>query len=196
MKRKIMWVAWAVLVTAVVMCLLVAWLPKPGGDGSTHTGPTLEKIQELTVLVAQRVTVSDIVETRINGRTGGIRAVVLVQGDVLVGVDLQQARIVSRDDGGRRLVVELPGPAVSSPRVDHAHTQIYSIDQWGLWCLVPGGGGQAAVADRAFRDAQGAVARAGADSAIMVQAKDRTQRIIASFGRALGWDIELRWREF
>jgi hypothetical protein len=108
---------------------------------------------------------------------------------------LQQARIVSRDDAAKQIVLELPPPAVRSPRVDHAKTRICQIDRSGLWCLVPDSTAQAAVADRAFRDAQAAVAGAGGDAELMTQAKARTRQIIASFVRDIGWAIEVRWRE-
>ena len=195
MKRKVLWASGAVLMGAAGTYLLFVRLPQPAGDGSVHTGPTLEKIQELTVLVTHRVSISDIVETQIVGHTGGIRAIVMVQGDVIMGVDLQQARVVSRDETRRHLILELPPPRASSPRVDHGRTRIYALDAWGLWCLVPGSAAQAAVADRAFRDAQGAVEKAGNDPGLIVQAQERTQRIVERFGRDLGWEIHVRWPE-
>jgi hypothetical protein len=194
-KQKIIWGIGALMVLAAGLCLLQEGFFKPGIEKIIHTGPTLEKIQELEVLVTQRVVVSDIVEARMIGRTGGIRAVVIVQGDVTLGVDLSQARIVSRDDAGKQMYLELPRPEASSPRVNHEKTRIYSIERSGLWILVPSGAAHAAIADLAFKDAQAVIMKAGSGTSLINQSLERTQTIIETFGLELSWRIDVRWRE-
>src|SRR5436309_2155131 len=58
-----------------------------------HTGPSLERVRELSSLVTTRLDVADVQETKISGYTGAVRAVLLVKGDVLLSVDLTKAKL-------------------------------------------------------------------------------------------------------
>jgi hypothetical protein len=161
--------------------------PPPGA------APTLERIQQLQQLVIQRVVVSEIHETRVAGCTGGMEVTVVVRGDVLVSVDLQRARILSQDEGRRELILELPLPGVLSPRLDHDQTYVQHVAFTGLWQIVPSTDAQTLVVDRTLREAQAAVANAGAASELVTDAEIRTQRIMSTWAKSVGWNIQVCW---
>src|SRR4051812_24766541 len=86
--------------------------------------PTLDRIRELSSLVTTVAEVSDVLVTRVAGRTGSVEAVLLVRGDVEVSVDLGRARLEAVDRAERRAVLVLPPPAPSRPRLDHDRTRL------------------------------------------------------------------------
>src|SRR4051812_11972339 len=94
---------------------------------SIDTGPTIQQVQSLSTLVTIRVEVADVQETHLEGRTGGIRAAVLVKGDFLLGTDLGRAVFKVMDRSERRAVLVLPQPRVTSPRLDLDRTRIFSL---------------------------------------------------------------------
>jgi hypothetical protein len=194
MRRGIPGPLWPLIAVMLLECVIILLIWPASREPLPAAGPTIEQIQQLTELVTQRVEVSDVVETGIRGRTGGVKAALIVHGDVLVTVDLQQARIVSRDDTSRTLLLELPAPMATSPRVDHQRTKIYQITSTGLWLLVPTNDAAAAVTDRAFGQAQDAVAHAGADAKALEKARSHAEEVIAAFCRDVGWTVQIRWR--
>src|SRR5436190_3396471 len=72
--------------------------PRTGyAAASIPAGPPVEQVQALAALVTVRVDVADVQETRLDGRSGGVRAAVLVRGDFLVGTDLGRAAFEAVD---------------------------------------------------------------------------------------------------
>lgn len=155
--------------------------------------PSLSSIQALQQLITHRVLIRDVRETRVAGHTGSIVVTVVVQGDVLVGVDLQKARVLRVDTVRREMQIALPLPEGTSPRVDHDHTHVQRVEWTGLWQLAPGTVAQALVVDQALRKAQESVERSGDDPAVQKSAQDHTEEIIGQFGRNLGWTIHVLW---
>jgi hypothetical protein len=51
----------------------------------------------------------------------------------------------------------------------------------------------ARVIDLAYRDAQRLVADAAKKSALLVRAREHTEQVLATFFRATGWEITVRW---
>ncbi len=152
-------------------------------------------MRALSELVAFRVDVSDVLESRITGWTGGVMAAVVVHGDALISTDLDQATFLSMDDDQKAAVLELPAPRVLSGRVDHTRTQIYSIDRSGLWHLAVGDEAETTVVDRAFRDAQQTIVVAADQAEYMMQARRHVEEVIQRFYQPAGWTIEIHWRE-
>ena len=165
-----------------------------GAARSTHTGPTIEQVRRLGALAACRVAVADVQTTEIRGRTGGVRAVLVVKGDVLLAVDLEQARFASLDDAARTAVLALPQPRALSPRLDHERTRLYAIDESGLWAVTPGGdAAKVAVLAAAHRDAEQRVRDAGSDAALLRRCRRDAEQLLAAFFRATGWTVRVRW---
>ena len=83
------------------------------------TGLTIEQVQQLADLVVLKVEVSDVMECRIDGWTGGVQGALIVQGDVQLATDLSQARFVSMNGGAHRHAAAVPAegrPPTCQPR--------------------------------------------------------------------------------
>src|SRR5439155_5241093 len=70
-----------------------AGLLDPAAVSHSDPAPTLERVRELSSLVTTVADVSDVLVTRVAGRTGSVEAVLLVRGDAELSVDLERARL-------------------------------------------------------------------------------------------------------
>lgn len=159
------------------------------------SAPTLEAIQKLSSLMVTRVAVADVSETRIDGYTGGLTAIVVIRGDFLLGVDLSAAKFVNFDEKERSVVMTLPPPAVSSPRLDQEKTRLLCLNHQGLWALIPGSTGQEVIVNHAYRHAQGIVAAAGSDPTLLKDARIHAESALGSFFAAIGWKVTIHWAD-
>jgi len=160
---------------------------------TTHTGPTIEQIRELSSLVTTRVEVSDCVTTRLMGYIGGVEAAVLLRGDFELGVDLSKANFEALDSASRTVTLVLPAPTVSQPRVDFSRSRLIAVQDKGLWTLVPGTEAKTAVTNLALRDAQKFVERSADDAALQDRAMRQAETALGSFFRAIGWTVRVMW---
>jgi hypothetical protein len=161
-----------------------------------HSGPTIQEIQSLAQLVTEKVNVSDVMETRLNGKTGSIRVLVVVKGNVLVSTDLAQAHFDAINETTRSVVLVLPQPKVCQVMVDHEQTRVFAISETGLWQVTPNdNAASAAVIDLAYRDAQRFVADAAKDNSLLVRARQHTEQVLGEFLRAEHWQLSVRWSE-
>lgn len=158
-----------------------------------HTGPTLEKVRELSELVTLTVEVADVQQTRIDGRVGGICAILAVRGDVQVGVDLTAARFERVDHQRRTAVLELPEPAVNRPRVDHNRSRLFGVRSDGLWAITPGDRMYGIVTERAWSEAQRSVGVAALNNSVIDRARLRAEHVLRLYCGAIGWQVEVRW---
>jgi len=115
---------------------------------SFHSGLIIERFAELSELLVVRLDVSDVLVTSVHGRPGKIQTVVLVKGDVSLGVDLSAARFDNVDKPNRSAVLTLPRPGPSRPRLDHERTRVVLIQKDGLWMLSPASKPYAVVLDQ------------------------------------------------
>jgi len=161
---------------------------------SYHTGPTIEQIQSLSCLVTTRVDVADVVETHLDGYTGGVKAAILVKGDFLLGVDLSRGKFESVSSSNRTAVLVLPQPQVTSPRLDHERTKVFAVSQSGLWQIAPGGGQTSGeVVDRGYRDAQRIVAAACNDQQFIARSRQHSEQVLKAFFQAVDWKVTVKW---
>jgi hypothetical protein len=160
---------------------------------SSHPGPTVQQIQQLSTLVTTRIETADVQETGIQGFSGGMKVALLVKGDFLLGVNLAEARFSGVDRQAQTAVLWLPGPRITSPRVDHARTRLFHVQNEGLWAVVPLDLGRSAVIERAYQQAQDSVARSAADPKLTDAARRRAEQVIGAFFQALGWRVNVRW---
>lgn len=169
--------------------------PPPSVPSGSHSaGLTLERVRKLSELTTLNVQVADVRETRIQGRTGSIKAVLIVRGDVTVGVDLSAAKFEAIDQKGHTAVLALPQPTVTSARLDQERTRLVGVWASGLWTIVPGGQeADAAAVNQAYREAEREVAKAGEDSAVIQRARDSAQGVLGTFAQGIGWSLTLHW---
>jgi hypothetical protein len=158
-----------------------------------HAGPTLEQIRELSELVTVTVDVADVQQTRIDGHVGGICAVLVVKGDVQVGVDLSAARFENIDASGKTAVLMLPEPTVSRPRLDHDRSHLFAVRQDGLWAITPGDHMYDRVTDRAWTEAQHTVVQAASDGKILERSRRHADEVLHTWFGAIGWEVTIQW---
>jgi hypothetical protein len=178
-------------IAAVVATMRLRQPPNVVGPTQAHA-PTLLQVQQLAELATARVSIVDVRETKLAGYLGDVRAVLLVRGEALLGPDLSEASVLS-DEQQRRLTITLPRPHLISCRLDHAGTRLLSLSHDGLWAIVPGDAGRTAVLNRAYQEAEKAVAAAGATPATLEQAKIQAQSVLGNFFAAAGWSVKVRW---
>ena len=174
--------------------LLVERLSAPAP--AISSAPTVEQLKPLAALLTHRVVVTDALTVNLDGRTGGLRAAVIIRGDAALTIDLTEARMENVDHAMRTVTVILPPPSVMAARVDHAHSHIFSIESKGLWVLVPTDDGRAELLDRAMKQAQSVVYLAAGEPTIIEQARTRAAALVYSFLiESFGWTVEVRWSD-
>jgi hypothetical protein len=183
------------------MLLITGWLGWHLGSnqqsiaGEPSAGPTITQIRELADLVTAKVTIADARETTLSGYLGDVKALLVVRGDALLGPDLSRAKIVSCDSATKVMVIELPRPRVISYRLDHSATRLACLSHDGLWMIVPGDAGRTAVLNRAYAEAERAVAEAADTTDTINQAAENAQRTLAAFLGSDGWTVRVRWAD-
>lgn len=194
--RKIVLVL-AAIVCLATACLVVRELKLPADHQSIlsdDAGPVLQKIQSLSSLTTQRAEVADALVTELQGNSGSIKAVLIVQGEITIGVDLSRAKFQSIDQRFRTAVILLPAPTVQSVCLDQERTRIVGIWTNGLWIIVPGGdNADADITNRAYKEAEHMVDRSARDPDLNQQARWQAEQIITAFLRTLGWKCKLEW---
>ena len=158
-----------------------------------HLGPTLDRIQELSELITLTVDVADVQQTRIDGRVGGIGAVLVVKGDVQVGVDLSSARFEQVDPVARTARLVLPQPRVNRPRLDHTRSHLFAVREEGLWAIVPGDHLYDRVTDQAWAQAQRTVVQAASEETILARSRHHAQQVLHTWFSAVGWEVSVSW---
>jgi hypothetical protein len=156
--------------------------------------PSIEQIQDLSALVTTQIEVADLQETRLQGLTGGMRAVLVVKGDVLLTVDLQQARFEKVDPAARTAVLVLSKPKVQSPRVDEQRTRLVMLSSYGLWQVVPGDRASTDAVNQAYRSAQEQVAGAAMDPVLIARSQRQAESIVQCLFKVMRWDVVVRWK--
>jgi len=87
----------------------------------------------------------------------------------------------------------LPLPHLISCRLDHGATKLVSLSHEGLWLIVPGDAGRTAVLNRAYTEAERAVADAATTPETIDQAAEHAEQVLGVFFTTGGWKIQVRW---
>lgn len=155
----------------------------------------IEQVRRLGELVTLEVPVSDVQTSALEGFTGSVSLVLLVRGSVLIGTDLDQAVLDAVDPQQQTAILTLSAPRTTRPRLDHDRTQVYRNDRTGLWRLFPTPGAEAAVYERAMKQAQALLEEAAGQPELIDRSRQRTSEVLLPFFAALGWQVELRWAD-
>jgi hypothetical protein len=189
------------LLTAVLLLIVAAFVagrftgrrvPETPA-GTYHAGLTIDRITELAELLVIQLDVTDVVITSLQGRTGGVQIVLLVKGDVVLGIDMAAARLQDVDNAKRTAVLHLPRPTASRPRLDHTRTRIVLLRKEGLWQLSIAPHSYAAVADRAMGEAQTLVNAAGSSADAERRARAHAEQVLRTFFRSIEWSVQICW---
>jgi hypothetical protein len=158
------------------------------------SGPTAEELERLLQIVPLRIRVSDVVTAEGEGYEGAW----LVKGDALIVVDMDRASFSIEPEppensveSARRIVLRLPAPTVSSPRVDHEKTRKWDIKRrtWVSWVW----GDPQRLSDEAMRAAQRAIEQAANSEELLTEARDRVESTLQASCGMLGWKVVVEW---
>ncbi|HSH96091.1 MAG TPA: DUF4230 domain-containing protein [Roseimicrobium sp.] len=163
--------------------------------GTFHAGMSIDRFVELSELLVVKVAVTDVVVTTLQGRAGGVQVVLLVKGDVSMGVDVTSAHFGEIDQIKRTAVLTMPPPTSSRPRLDHTKTRIVLLRKEGLWRLSVGSDPYAAATNRAMADAQGLVDSAGQTAEAYRRARTHAETVLGAFFRSIDWNVEIHWTD-
>lgn len=179
------------LLIVLAALAVMAWLLRPA---PTSNGPlTIEQVQALAELVTARIEVADVRQARIKGRVGGAQAILVVKGQILLGVDLNQAKLLNVNKASKTATLLLPQPRVTSVRLDHQRSRIVAMGPYGLWVMVPWRSKDAEVVNLAFTEAQQALEQAAADPELLGKARQHAQDVLGSFALDLSWQLNIQW---
>jgi hypothetical protein len=200
-RRAVKWIVFSTVSLLVagaaiigIGAVLAPASPHAAPAATRNAGPTIERVRDLSALTTLRVDVADAFVTELRGRTGGTTAVLVVRGEVVVGVDLATARFDSADPQERSAVLVLPRPRVQFARLDHERTRLVGVWPGGLWTVVPGGrDADAAALNAGYRQAQRALAAAAEDPELAGRARRGAEVVLRAFFAALGWEVLIKW---
>ena len=161
-----------------------------------HHALLISRITEVAELVTLKVPVSTVITSELAGYLGGVRCVVVVNGDVELGVDLEAARLEDVDPKARTATLILPDPKVRHARLDHERTTVYSLDRQGLWWLVFSNEPARRLVNRAMKQAQAEVESAAQDPGLVEQARRRAEWVLRGAFEVIGWEIDLAWSSY
>jgi len=183
--KTVFWAMIAATLLALLGIQLVRWRSAPAATIWT-TGPTVQHLESLSQLVCLRVSVSDVLV----GENDDCRGSWLVRGDAVLAIDLKQAKILQCHPTFRRAQIQLPEPAVISPRVDHERTRTWSVEKttWLFWR-----GNPDRLRDAAMQRAQQVIQATSGSKENMRLAKSSAETIIREIYGMVGWQIEVQW---
>lgn len=157
------------------------------------TAPVIGKITDLAELVVLRVPVSKVHVSTLSGYVGSVSCVILVQGELELGTDLNLARFEQVDTDAHTATLLLAEPKVRRARLNHEQTSVYRIDLKGLWKGLPSAEPSRKVVNQAMTEAQGCVESSGDDPQFVDRARRHTEQVLRQFLGAMGWEVKLVW---
>ena len=161
-----------------------------GASIEGHRALLISRITEMAELAVLKVPVSTVITSELSGYVGGIRCIVVVNGEVELGVDLEQARLEDIDPEARTATLILPEPKVRHARLDHDRTQVFSIDRDGLWCLSLSDDAARALVNKAMLEAQESVEMVARDPGLVEQARRRAEWVLRGAFEMIGWELK------
>jgi Protein of unknown function (DUF4230) len=193
MNRLLFWPA-LLLVVGGLLGVCLGGRPAPiGASIEGHRALLISRVAELAELVTLSVPVSTVLTCELAGYVGGIKCVVVVNGEVELGVDLKEARLEEVDPETSTATLVLPQPKVRHARLDHERTTAYSLDREGLWWLALSDEPARRLLNLAMKQAQATVESAARDPGLIEQAQRRAERILRGAFEVIGWEVTLVW---
>lgn len=155
-------------------------------------GPTINQVQALSLLTVQSVQVVSELEAEAAFRKG----VWIVRGSADYAVDFSQARLVSRDEAQKVLVLGLPRPRLRNPRLDEARTRLVTYENAGLGWWTIGMAGSRGEFEKSSRDRmQVAVVNAAKERQYVDLAVASAEKLVSSIYEMAGWTVRLEWAD-
>ena len=195
MNRLLRWPT-LLLVTGGLLAVLMGGRPSALAPSiEDHRSILISRIAEVAELTTLKVPVSQVMTSELAGYVGGISCIVVVNGEVALGVDLEKARIEDIDPDNRTATLILPPPEVHYARLDHERTKVYSIDRHGLWWLALGDEAPQKLVNKAMREAQSVIEVAVQEPQLTSKARDQADRVLNDAVGTAGWSLRIMWRD-
>lgn len=153
--------------------------------------PTVQALEQLSQIVSLRIHLADTLTVDAKRGRNAVEAAWIIKGDALIAVDMKQARVIDLSDSNRTARIQLPQPAVLSPRVDHEKTKTFNLDR-GLWTKDEY---VTYINDKAMRIAQEKIKEQAALPEYIEMGKSVTTRIIQGIYRLADWEVEIEWQD-
>jgi len=157
--------------------------------------PSIESIRELSELTVLRVQATEVITNEARGQTGSTSVVVLIHGDVFLGVDLEQAEFVEVDKEQQHLVLFLPAPGVRRAAIDHQASQMIYSHRKGLWRMALGPAMEDELIANAYEAGQLRLQEAAAQADLTDRAKRHAESVLRRFIDGSDWRLTIRWRD-
>jgi hypothetical protein len=154
-------------------------------------GPTIERLQKLNQLVTLQVDVSDVIE----GNDHGYRGAWLIKGDGVIGIDLDKAKFIKKDENHKHVTIELPKPHVLVSRVDHKRTKTYDVSKKFWLKPVPDFiyGDPDSLRDQVMQQAQDLVEQTVGKQEYLNKARSQAELVIGCIFSEIGWSCDFVW---
>jgi hypothetical protein len=176
--------------SAYSMLSAFGWNSSRGASYKSSGSPEI-RLERLQQIVCTRIVISDI----LTGDTKWLKGAWIVQGDALLGVDMNSARVVSQDDTTKTLLISLPGPTVISSRVNLEKTREYDLHHKSY---IPFAsffvGNRESFREDALKETQRLVERAAWSDAHIGFAKENAETALREFFSELGWQVDVQWQ--
>ena len=148
--------------------------------------PSIAQIQSMSELATTRVHLTDSIE----GENAHYVGRWTLHGEVVLGVDLSEARYTKVDVANQRATLQLPQPHQISAKVDHERSEEISIKP-KLW--VPTSREQI-LRDEVWKEADHKIQRLGEEVGYRERAKVQAERVLGHLFEGVGWTVDFEWR--
>lgn len=168
-------------------------LAQPTYAKPPNAPPGIEVIRELAELAVLKVEATEVITGRVKGRVGGTSVIVLVRGDVMIGVDLEKAKFLKIDEDQHHLILSLPPPTVRRVVIDHHVSRTIHCQRDGIWNMAIGPAAEdKAIADAFMRGTE-RLKEVAAHKEMIQRAKRHAEFVLGRFTNEAGWSLEVRW---
>lgn len=185
----LIWLGLSLYGVAYEMLMVTAQTPAP------FSPPAIDTIREMSELTVLEIEASEIVSTSVRGYTGGTSIVMLVNGTLTYGVDLDQASYQHVDTEERHCVITLPQPRARQVANNPRESRVLSCDRSGLWQMAIGPAHEESVMMSAMAIGHDRLIDAVSRDDLVRRARRHAEAVLVRFLSELGWTLEVRWDE-
>ena len=157
--------------------------------------PNINSIREMSELTVLEIEATEIVSTSFRGYTGGTSIVMLVNGTLTYGVDLDQARYLQTDPEERHLLLVLPQPRARQVATNPGRCRVLNCERKGLWQLAIGEAREDDALMSAMANGHDRITVAASREDLISRARRHAEAVLVRFVSELGWTLEVRWDE-
>jgi len=162
----------------------------PGKTDVESMAPTLEKIQNLSELVTNKVYVSDVLDASNKDYEGKW----IINGDALITIDLNNAKLENVNQEAKTATIILPLPTVTSPRVDYTRTKPAYI-KGVRFALLRNPKSKELMKENMMSVAQKSIEKLAGRPEIIENSKTQAALIISNLYLKVGWQLTIEWQD-